>query len=90
MTAILGSDVFQDLEKINPLDSLDDDPIPDRFGPSWFQYEREERKQQRDIEPPQVDDMCGNSHDEESIKQEERIFNKIDSEQVEDLDSHLD
>jgi hypothetical protein len=36
MTAILGSDVFPTLEAKNPLDSIEDDPIPDRFGPSWF------------------------------------------------------
>ena len=44
MTAILASDVFPGLDTKNPLDSNNEDDIPQRFGPNWFQYEREERK----------------------------------------------
>ncbi len=45
MTAILASDVFPNLDTTDPLNSKEEDPIPQRFGPKWFEYEREERKQ---------------------------------------------
>ncbi len=44
MTAILASDVFPSLEQKNPLDSSEVDELPARFGPNWYQHEREERK----------------------------------------------
>lgn len=44
MTAILASDVFPGLDTKNPLDSADDDEIPKRFGPQWFEHERETNK----------------------------------------------
>jgi hypothetical protein len=44
MTAILASDVFPGLDTRNPLDYTDEDELPQRFGPKWFQYEREEFK----------------------------------------------
>jgi hypothetical protein len=44
MTAILASDVFPGLDVTNPLESPEVDKIPDRFGPQWFTYERDERK----------------------------------------------
>ena len=65
MTAILASDVFTGLDTKNPLDTIDQDTIPDRFGPQWFTYEREERKKDLSVSEE---------------KQEEIVFNKIDTE----------
>lgn len=42
MTAILACDVFPQLEKVDPILSPEDDEIPDKFGPKWFEAEREE------------------------------------------------
>lgn len=50
MTAILGSDVFPQLDDKNPLESQDDDEVPPRFGSAWFEHEREERKKSIDQE----------------------------------------
>ena len=75
MTAILASDVFPGLDTANPLDSVEVDKIPDRFGPQWFSYEREERKKAEETE------LAG---------QEECVFSKIDSAEVADLDSLID
>jgi hypothetical protein len=44
MTAILASDVFPMLDVKNPLDSLEDDSIPERFGPKWYEYERDQAR----------------------------------------------
>jgi hypothetical protein len=37
MTAILSCDVFPGLDKTNPLDSLEEDPIPEKFGSKWYE-----------------------------------------------------
>lgn len=42
VTAILASDVFSGLDTKNPLDSVDEDSLPDRFGKKWFEHDREE------------------------------------------------
>ncbi len=49
MTAILASDVFPGLDTKDPLLSSDEDELPQRFGPKWFQYEREEFKREQSI-----------------------------------------
>ena len=46
MTAILSSDVFPSIEAKDPLSSAEEDPIPDRFGPKWFENEKEEAKEE--------------------------------------------
>lgn len=38
MTAILSCDVFPGLDKTDPMSSPDEDLIPDRFGPNYYQY----------------------------------------------------
>jgi hypothetical protein len=38
MTAILGCDVFPGLEKIDPLSMPDEDIVPDKFGPKWYEH----------------------------------------------------
>lgn len=43
MTAILGSDVFPQLERVNPLQSTDLDEIPSKFGKNWFEEQRNDR-----------------------------------------------
>lgn len=45
MTAILASDVFPGLDTQDPLDSSEADDVPARFGPNWYQHEREEVKE---------------------------------------------
>ncbi len=45
MTAILASDVFPGLDTKDPLETTLEDEVPQRFGPKWFQYEREELKE---------------------------------------------
>jgi hypothetical protein len=37
MTAILSCDVFPGLDKTNPLDSKEEDPIPEKFGSKWYE-----------------------------------------------------
>ena len=37
-TAILSCDVFPGLEKTNPLDAPDEDVVPDKFGPKWYEH----------------------------------------------------
>ena len=37
MIAIMSCDVFPGLEKNNPLSSADEDVIPDKFGPKWYE-----------------------------------------------------
>jgi hypothetical protein len=44
VTAILASDVFPGLDTTNPLDSVNDDSLPDRFGTKWFEHDREDTK----------------------------------------------
>lgn len=39
MIAIMSCDVFPGLEKNNPLSSADEDVIPDKFGPKWYEYQ---------------------------------------------------
>lgn len=48
MTAILACDVFPQIERVDPLLSLEVDEIPAKFGPKWFEEERkeEERKEE--------------------------------------------
>lgn len=84
MTAILASDVFPGLDTANPLDSKNEDDIPQRFGPKWFEYEREERKQS------QVIDSNGSHADDEEESRKERIFEKVDTREIDELDTHLD
>ena len=81
MTAILASDVFPFLDTKNPLDSRDEDEVPQRFGPKWFQYEREERKQQQDE---------GSRADDEEETHQEKVFSKVDEREIEDLDNLID
>jgi len=40
ITAILICDVFPGLDRTNPLDSRDEDIIPDQFGSNWMEYTR--------------------------------------------------
>jgi hypothetical protein len=39
MIAILNSDVFPGLEKQNPIESKDEDLIPDKFGSKWYEHQ---------------------------------------------------
>lgn len=39
MTAILSADVFPSLERNDPLQSKEEDEIPAKFGPKWFEEE---------------------------------------------------
>ena len=43
MTAILSCDVFPGLDRTDPMSSPDDDLIPEKFGPNWFEH-REPKK----------------------------------------------
>ena len=83
MTAILASDVFPGLDTKNPLDSIDEDDIPQRFGPKWFQFEREERKQSIGGDGNRADDEEDNQH-------QEKVFSKVDEREIEDLDNLID
>ena len=38
MTAILSCDVFPGLEKTDPLSSPDEDIVPEKFGPKWYEH----------------------------------------------------
>jgi hypothetical protein len=38
MTAILSCDVFPGLEKTDPLGSPDEDVVPEKFGPKWYEH----------------------------------------------------
>lgn len=38
MTAILSCDVFPGLERKDPLSSPDEDIVPDKFGPKWYEH----------------------------------------------------
>ena len=38
MTAILSCDVFPGLEKNDPLISADEDVVPEKFGPKWYEH----------------------------------------------------
>lgn len=45
MTAILSCDVFPGLEKSDPLGSADEDVVPEKFGPKWYEHtERQKPK----------------------------------------------
>lgn len=81
----MASDVFPGLDVKNPLDTLDTDEIPARFGPQWFQYEREQSK-------PTGNNLLfeDSSNNDEQAAQEERVFSKLDDRDIDDLDSHLD
>jgi hypothetical protein len=39
MIAILNSDVFPGLEKQNPMESKEEDLIPDKFGSKWYEHQ---------------------------------------------------
>lgn len=39
MTAILACDVFPQIERQDPLASQDEDIIPAKFGPKWFEHD---------------------------------------------------
>lgn len=89
MTAILASDVFPMLDVKNPLESLEDDSIPDRFGPKWYEYERDQARQTR-----QDEEEIKSDRNEEDQQNKEMKFSQIviekDTEQIADLDSHID
>jgi len=36
LTAILSADVFPGVEKTDPLETTDNDDIPDKFGKKWY------------------------------------------------------
>ncbi len=38
MIAILNCDVFPGLELHDPLSTMDDDIIPEKFGQKWYEY----------------------------------------------------
>lgn len=40
LTAILACDVFPGLDKSDPLAKKEEDPIPEKFGSKWFEFER--------------------------------------------------
>jgi hypothetical protein len=44
---MLGCDVFPGLDRVDPLSSPDDDLIPEKFGPKWFNFAKEEQQQQQ-------------------------------------------
>ena len=50
MTAILACDVFPQLERVDPLLSKDEEEIPARFGPKWFEEERKDEEQKDSVE----------------------------------------
>lgn len=39
LTAILAADIFPGLDKIDPLQSREQDVIPEKYGNKWFEYE---------------------------------------------------
>ena len=43
MTAILSCDVFPGLDRTDPMLSPDDDLIPEKFGPNWFEHKEPKR-----------------------------------------------
>lgn len=64
MTAILSCDVFPGLDKVDPLISQDEDAVPDKFGPKWYEHtERPKPKifsellKNEDIQNLQVDNL---------------------------------
>jgi hypothetical protein len=44
MTAILACDVYPQIERSEPLTTTEDDPIPPKFGPKWFEEEVKEEE----------------------------------------------
>ena len=40
LQGILACDVFPGLDKCDPLQSQDEDIIPDKFGPKWYEFEQ--------------------------------------------------
>ena len=58
MTAILACDVFPQLERVEPLSTTDEDEIPPKFGPKWFEEERKDEEQKRG----DIDDENHDSH----------------------------
>jgi hypothetical protein len=44
MIAMLGCDVFPGLDRIDPLSSPDEDLIPEKFGPKWFNAPKEKEE----------------------------------------------
>ena len=38
MIAILNCEDFADLEKFDPLESKEEDLIPEKFGPKWYEH----------------------------------------------------
>ena len=91
MTAILASDVFPGLDTTNPLDSNEVDAIPPRFGSSWYEYDRDEKKEEESKERGHVFGEVKNPIVEVNEDDElgQGLFDK-DDEQIEYLDSHID
>ena len=40
MTDILGADVFPGLDRKNPLNTKDDELIPEKYGKKWFSFQQ--------------------------------------------------
>lgn len=61
MTALLSCDVFPRLDRTDPLATEDEDLIPDKFGPNWFNHSRE-KEESKDygglIREGEVDDQA--------------------------------
>ena len=80
MTAILSCDVFPGLEKNDPLISADEDVVPEKFGPKW--YEQTERPKPKIfselMKSDQIDD-----YDLEKIMSENEPPVEIDSQLLE-------
>ena len=47
VTAILACDVFPGLDRSDPLASSDEDLIPEKFGPKWFEYTKKSQQSER-------------------------------------------
>jgi hypothetical protein len=41
LQGILACDVFPGLDKCDPLQSQEEDVIPDKYGPKWYEFEQQ-------------------------------------------------
>ena len=57
MTQIMACDVFPGLDRQDPLSSLDDDKIPDKFGSRWFEFEMSDKNFKKNTIPDHVKDI---------------------------------
>lgn len=83
MTAILACDVYPALEKTDPLSSQEEDHIPPKFGPRWFEEEVKEEEESKEGTHTQLED-------EKEQKKFGQIIMDKDELDVNQLSEHID